>query len=435
MNFPPASSSIAPLFIAMVLLIGCSSDPKKETNDVATSEKPRVIVSTDIGGTDPDDFQSMIHYLMYADKFQTEGLISSPYGSGRKEHIMQMIDLYEKDLPKLQQHANFPAPDILRAVTKQGAKDAAPAQGWDQPTEGSQWIIEKAKMDSDQPLWVLVWGGIEDVAQALHDAPEIAAKIRVYWIGGPNKKWSVHSYQYIARNFPDLWMIEANSTYRGWFLDADARPEMDNDNFYEHLVKHKGAFGADFGNYYKGSIKMGDTPTVAYLLNGDPDNPEGESWGGSFTPLPYGAVRNFEQQTTVADTVPTYSFMEWTFDTGEADGGENPEIWMEISRQRIRGFHEGNGVYKVRFVPQKIGKWEYVIGSTSKQLDGQKGAFVSANPWPGIENPDNIPLNNWWSDRTGEDLYIGEYQGAKTVSKWREDFLSDWAERFSWLEE
>jgi len=31
------------------------------------SEKPRVIVSTDIGGSDPDDFQSLIHYLVYAD--------------------------------------------------------------------------------------------------------------------------------------------------------------------------------------------------------------------------------------------------------------------------------------------------------------------------------------------------------------------------------
>ena len=27
----------------------------------------RVLVSTDIGGTDPDDFQSMVHLLVYAD--------------------------------------------------------------------------------------------------------------------------------------------------------------------------------------------------------------------------------------------------------------------------------------------------------------------------------------------------------------------------------
>ena len=52
----------------------------------------------------------MIHYLMYADRFDTEGLISSPYGNGRKEHILEMINLYELDFPKLKQHEDFPEP-------------------------------------------------------------------------------------------------------------------------------------------------------------------------------------------------------------------------------------------------------------------------------------------------------------------------------------
>ena len=59
----------------------------------------RVIVSSDIGGTDPDDFQSMVHLLVYADRFDLEGLISSPFGPGRKEHILQVIDCYERDYP------------------------------------------------------------------------------------------------------------------------------------------------------------------------------------------------------------------------------------------------------------------------------------------------------------------------------------------------
>ena len=64
--------------------------------------KPRILISTDIGGTDPDDNQSMIHFLMYSDLFETEGLVSSPsYGFGTKQNILDMIALYEKDLPKL----------------------------------------------------------------------------------------------------------------------------------------------------------------------------------------------------------------------------------------------------------------------------------------------------------------------------------------------
>ena len=67
----------------------------------------------------------------------------------------------------------------------------------------------------------IVWGTLEDVAQALHDAPDIVSKIRVYWIGVPNKKWGANSYAYIARNFPDLWMIENNASYRGFITDND----------------------------------------------------------------------------------------------------------------------------------------------------------------------------------------------------------------------
>ncbi|HEX5554959.1 MAG TPA: nucleoside hydrolase-like domain-containing protein, partial [Chitinophagaceae bacterium] len=62
--------------------------------------KPRILISTDMGGTDPDDNQSMIHFLMYSNLFETEGLISSPsYGHGSKQDIVEMIDLYGQDLP------------------------------------------------------------------------------------------------------------------------------------------------------------------------------------------------------------------------------------------------------------------------------------------------------------------------------------------------
>jgi hypothetical protein len=352
-----------------------------------------------------------------------------------KKHILEMIDLYEKDLPKLKKHSDFPDPALLRSVVKQGSVKAAPGKGWHKSSEGSEWIITKAKQQSDQPLWILVWGGLEDIAQALHDAPEIESKIRVYWIGGPNKKWSVNSYLYIAQNFPDLWMIEANSTYRGWFIDDDSKPKINNDNFYKDMVKDKGAFGTDFGNYYKGSIKMGDTPSVAYLLHGDANHPQETSWGGSFDQLPYSAYRLYNRNTSTSDTIPTYSLIEWKFDIEEPLENESSEIWIKIDGQRIDGFYEGNGTFRIRFVPKRIGNWKYTVNCTSDKLHGNTGEFVSANPWPGVEHPDNINLNNWWSDRTDKDLYLGQYQGAKTVSKWREDYLMDWAERFKWLDQ
>lgn len=398
----------------------------------------RVIISTDIGGTDPDDFQSMIHYLMYADQFETEGLISSPYGDGRKEDIMHMLDLYEKDYPQLKAHSKyFPTADELCSVTKQGAIDSAPGKGWNKPSEGSHWIIHCAMRKDPRPLWLLVWGGLDDVAQALHDKPEIAEKIRVYWIGGPNKKWSANAYQYVAGHFPDLWMIEANATYRGWFIDNNPESPIGNHQFYKNFIQGNGAFGNDFGNYYKGEIKMGDTPSVAYLLHGNPDNPESAGWGGSFIPLKHSSRRIFSRETTLADEVPIFALVEWVIRGPDKNNDRViPCLWLEIEGQRFAGYYKGNGIYTVRFVPKKAGEWHYRISSEIKELDGRKGGFTSIDRWPGELHPDDIaPLHGWWSDDQNPQLYMGPHQGAKTVDRWRESFLGDWANRWAWLSE
>lgn len=396
--------------------------------------KPRIIISTDIGGTDPDDFQSMLHFLMYADQFQTEGLISSPYGEGRAADIIRMIDVYERDFPKLKGNADFPTPASLRNLVKQGATGFAPAAGWSSATEGSNWIIRQAEKETEQPLWVLVWGGLEDLAQALHDAPEIQDKIRVYWIGGPNKKWSVHAYLYIAQHFPDLWMIEANSTYRGWFIEDNIPAELGNEVFYELSIRNAGAIGQEFGKHYGGHLKMGDTPSLAYLMDGNSDQPDALSWGGSFTPLDFSPYRIYDHHTTERDTVPAYAVVEWTFtDPGWQQDSGTESIWMNIDRQRIDGFYLGKGTYKIRFVPKRADHWAYEVHCTVQQLDGTIGAFISTVPWPGQRKEGDLEVNKWWSDRTESATYLDQYQGAKTVAQWRAAYLADWAKRLQWL--
>ncbi len=403
---------------------------------VHAQTKPRILISTDIGGTDPDDFQSMIHLLMYADRFQIEGLVSSPYGDGRKKDILDMIDLYEKDLGKLKKHSSgFPDPEALRKVCKQGAIPEAPYKGYATVTEGSDWIISCARKKSDQPLWILVWGGIEDLAQALHDAPEIKENIRVYWIGGPNKKWGVNSYAYIAEHHPDLWMIEANATYRGWFMDSETPKNITSKAFYGNYIQGRGAMGKDFLKYYKGEIKMGDTPSLAYLMKGNPDSPTGESWGGSFTPIDRSSRTIFERNTTTADTVTTYSTLEWRFKGPKLNIPEDSASFtLEISGQSWPGYYLGDGQYGVRYSPKQVEVGSYMTHSSIPELDGQKGKYVSVAPWPGEAGPDDYVLGrSWYSDRPEPGLFLGTQQGARTVSKHREAFLLDWAKRWEWL--
>ena len=252
-------------------------------------ERYRVLVSTDLGGSDDDDKQSMVHLLLYAEVFDLEGLISSPPHAGRASDIHAVIDIYARDYARLKGHdARYPSPDELHGMTKQGAVDPAPERGWSEPTEGSRWIIARAQAEDPRPLYVLVWGSITDVAQALHDAPEIKDKIRVYFIASWNQRNDEQAFRYIDREHPDVWMIHCDHTFRGWYMGGDQQGDLGNRAFIERHVQGHGALG-DFCYPLKNrSIKMGDTPSVAYLLRGDPADPEAEHWGGRFMRHPAG---------------------------------------------------------------------------------------------------------------------------------------------------
>ena len=262
-------------------------------------ERCRVLVSTDLGGSDQDDMQSLVHLLVYADLFDVEGLVSSPPGAGRAQHILDILDVYSRDYDQLRRHAaRYPAPDALRAVTRQGALDAAPAAGWSSPTEGSRWIVERARQADPRPLYVLVWGSITDVAQAVHDAPDIKKTIRVYFVGSWNRMQDPASFAYLDREHRDLWFIHADTTFRGWYMGGNQEGDLDNARFVSQHVCGRGALGALFcrlspalGEGSRGRIKMGDTPSLAYLLRGRPDDPAGEHWGGRFVPHTDGRPR------------------------------------------------------------------------------------------------------------------------------------------------
>ena len=432
---------LASITLLPLLIISANNNNSSQKNNLLNYHKQRVIVSSDIGGTDPDDNQSMIHFLMYSNMFKTEGLISSPsYGHGSKQIILNMIDLYAKDYPKLKQHSkDYPSPDYLRSITKQGRRGGAPYAGFTSATEGSNWIIKCAEKKNDQPLYILVWGGLDDLAQALHDSPDIQKKIRIYWIGGPNKKWSANSYAYIAKNFPSLWFIEVNSSYRGFFSDKDAPDSLKDDNYYDRYIRGAGYLGKAFKNYYNGNIKMGDTPSVLYMMSGDPDNPLTDSWGGSFMKINHSPRIIFHRNTTISDTVPVYSILEFHFKGPKINIPPDSScftmnVYAGIGEQKWEGYYLGQGNYAVRYAPKKAETLTYQLSSDIPGLQKQSGKFVVDDIWPGKSRSTDYKFGpNWYTDSSAPSLLDGIWQGAKTVQKWRTDALMDWAKRWEWL--
>jgi hypothetical protein len=352
-----------------------------------------------------------------------------------------MIALYEKDLPKLKKHANgFPSPDALRAICKQGRQGAAPYKGFTTATEGSDWIINCARKKSSQPLWILVWGGLDDLAQALHDAPDIRKGIKVYWIGGPNKKWSANSYAYIVKNFPDLWFIENNSSYNGFFSNNGMPDSVKTNNYYNQYIRGAGHMGKDFINYYGGNIKMGDTPSLLYMMDGDPNNPQKESWGGNFEKFDHSPRIIFNRNTTLADTVTVCSILEFHIKGPQLNISPDSACFMlsvkaVIGEQKWAGYYKEKDNYVVRYAPKQSENLSYTITSAIPGFPEQSGEFVVDNQWPRKTRKTDYPLGpNWYTDRSDPQLYLGKIQGGITVKKWRNEVLQDWAKRWAWLQ-
>ena len=283
-------------------------------------ESFRVLVSTDLGG-DPDDIQSLVHLLHYSDILKVEGIVSTtgPGSNPTLELIKEWIKrvdlnyLRENGYPELMAEK-----DVLSAVKRGSVRPGGPGAG--KNTEGSEWIVKRASANAGAPLWLLVWGSLTDVAQALHDRPSIKDEIRIYSIGSSNTENDRESRDYLfeglQEEWPYLWWIEngilpkfSHETFRGYYLGGKQDGEWGNRTFVEENIRDKGTkgggeFDRKLGDAFplagapgdiEGILKEGDSPSFLYLLSsaigdiGDVEDPTTESWGGRFR-RPYPAT-------------------------------------------------------------------------------------------------------------------------------------------------
>jgi hypothetical protein len=313
----------------LLLLSGCASGGVLARTPEAPP-RPRLLVLTDIGG-DPDDQQSMIRLLTYANEFEIEGLIASAAGIPgqldeavvRPELIREIVDGWAAVRDNLALHSGgYPTADELRNRIKSGTPHRGLQHiGPDGDTEGSRWIISVVDRDDPRPVNIAIWGGQSDLAQALwrvradrgaDGLRRFIDRVRVYDIADQDgiAAW-------ILEEFPGLFYVlnraasgadSREAAFRGMYLGGDesltSREWID-----AHVRTGHGPLGALYPvetwtapNPHR-TLKEGDTPSWFHFLPvglGDAAHPEWGGWGGRFEPVSARLYR--DARDSVADT-------------------------------------------------------------------------------------------------------------------------------------
>ena len=156
--------------------------------------KPRLVVCTDIApaSIEPDDMESMVRLMAYADCFEIEALITTvgwncdPYPQEWKQYLTRVIEAYRKDVTRLMARSGqkgflpleeengkqvldyWPSADYLTQRAVMGSVNGGiRAVGENNDSPGSDLLIRLADEDDPRPVYVAAWGGANTLAQAI----------------------------------------------------------------------------------------------------------------------------------------------------------------------------------------------------------------------------------------------------------------------------
>ena len=183
----------------------------------------RLVVLSDIEA-DPDDTQSFVRLLLYANAIDIEGMIATTSVHQKTrvapESIRRVIEAYGKVRDNLLLHEpGFPETQVLLDRVTQGLPEyglKGVGDGKDSP--GSNRIIELLDRADDRPLWVSVWGGPNTLAQALYslrksrrpaEVERLVSKLRVYTISDQDDTGT-----WLRTEFPKLFYVVSPGGYR-----------------------------------------------------------------------------------------------------------------------------------------------------------------------------------------------------------------------------
>lgn len=319
-------------------------------------EKQRVLVLTDISN-EPDDEESMVRFLVYANEYDVEGLVATTSTHLRKrtreDLIRRQLDAYGQVRDNLVKHARgYPIKEHLLGVTATGQPAyGMAAVGDDKSSAGSRLLLAAADKADERPLWISVWGGANTLAQALWDARKersadelarLVARLRVYTISDQDD-----AGRWLRLEFPGLFYIVSPSstgweeyyqaTWTGIAGDRHYKNAplvdfefVDNPWLEENVIKNHGPLGALYPKL--AYIMEGDTPSFIGLIE------NGLGW--SVSPAYGGWAGRYMLYKSYAESRPIWTDNLFNRDTVEVDGKPHTSNQATIWRWRRHYQHD-----------------------------------------------------------------------------------------------
>jgi hypothetical protein len=284
------------VLVLVMLVVAAGPSPGAEG-------KPRVIVTSD---GEIDDECSMVRFLLYANEWDVEGIVTSSsqyhwhgHNWAGDDWVEPYLDAYAQVYPSLVKHdRGYPTPEYLRERAHLGNVKAEGEMK--EVTAGSQHIV-KVLLDEtdDRPVWLQAWGGPNTIARALKTIEEqhpermadVAKKLRFFFIWEQDSTYQDYIQPHWGRYaIPTIISDQFEAIAYRWkqVVPEDLQRYLVGAWMKEHVLNDHGplctlykAHDATDEGFQEGDFRSeGDSPAFLHTIPTGLRSLESPGWGG-----------------------------------------------------------------------------------------------------------------------------------------------------------
>lgn len=261
----------------------------------------RLVIETDAGG-DPDDEQSLVRLLLYANEWDIEGIIANRSRARDGENrnpkrtglgiVRRLLGAYAECHRNLVQHdSRYPKPEVLLKCT---------VAGYDGMDDAVNLIIAAVDQPDPRPLWYSDWGS--DHGSAPNNLRRALDRV----LQDRGQQGYARFKNRLRLSSYDAFGDHTSKLAPPFKLWVDTfRPEQQRKRWYHRfsaltataggfdlsrdVLTGHGPLGALYPTNTTHAQKEGDTMTFLYLAPtgmNDPEQPTWGSWAGRYGPNP-----------------------------------------------------------------------------------------------------------------------------------------------------